>query len=459
MIRPQHLKGKQVFVFGLGKAGQSTVKSLVNAQIHVVAWDDNDVSRQRIHEEFSGEYLDLQQPDAVDWSRIDFLALSPGVPLTHPTPHPIVLLAQAALVPIICDVELLYKALPDCNYVGITGTNGKSTTTVLIGHILQQAQMRCEIGGNLGIPVLDLQPLDAEGIYVLELSSYQLDLLDELTCDVSVMMNVTADHLDRHGDMDGYIKAKKRIYHHQGKEHIAVIHIDNEHTRKIYQGLVADEQIGTIIPCSCNELLDDGVSIVDQLLTVRCCGVDQQVILPAIHTLAGKHNAENMTVAIATSLSQGVALDVIVEALQSFPGLRHRLQYVREKDHMIFVNDSKATNAEAVSKALQSYENIYWIAGGVAKEGGISSLSPYYDRITYAFLIGECQDGFAEELQDNVPYILCDTLDKAVDEAVAKARESDAKAVILLSPACASFDQWSSFEARGDFFCKKVEKI
>lgn len=458
MITPKSLAGQHIAVFGLGKAGQSTVKSLASADVKITAWDDNENARQKTATLAPKHLLTFTPPTEIEWNNIEMLVLSPGVPFTHPEPHPIVKAAQQANVPIICDVEILYRALPECNYIGITGTNGKSTTTVLIGHILKQAGKSCEVGGNLGIPVLDLQEQQADGVYVLELSSYQLDLLQALTCNVSVITNITPDHLDRHGGMEGYIKAKKRIYRHQGKEHVAVIHVDNPHTYAIYEELAAANIIGTLIPCSCEKLLDNGISIIDNVLTVKCLGIEETRILPPINTLAGKHNAENSTVALAAVLAQGVTLDDALAAMQNFPGLRHRMQYLQETNNLVFVNDSKATNAEAAAKALGSYNNILWIAGGQAKEGGIDTLEPYFSKINHAYLIGEAQHDFAKRLEGKVTYTLSNTLEQAIEDAIHDAQHTKQKQILLLSPACASFDQWPSFEARGDYFCQAIEE-
>lgn len=426
MIPLPFLKDKTVGVFGLGKAGTGAIKALAAGGANIVAWDDN--SRC----EYS---LEIEK---WPWQKLTYLVLSPGIPFTHPTPHKVVKLAQQYNVPIVCDIELLYFAQPQARFVGITGTNGKSTTTALIGHIIREAKIPCEVGGNIGISALELSPLGADGIYVIETSSYQLDLLDKTHFNVAILLNVTPDHLDRHGDMDGYIKAKKRIFKNQNVNDVAVIGIDNIHTKKIADSKPTAAQI---ISISAFEKIDE-------------------LGLGALPYLPGAHNKENIAAAFAACSALNIPHEKIIAGIKSFKGLAHRMERVAEKNGVLFINDSKATNAEAAEKALLSYEKpILWIAGGKAKEGGIDMLAPLFSHIEHAYLIGDAQERFAKTLEANrVAHTRCGTLDKAVKQAYEKARTLT-KTTVLLSPACASFDQFKNFEERGEIFSKLVKEL
>ncbi|MEQ1706622.1 MAG: UDP-N-acetylmuramoyl-L-alanine--D-glutamate ligase, partial [Rickettsiales bacterium] len=370
----------------------------------------------------------------------------------------LVTLAHKYNVPVIGEVELLFRTQPDATYIGITGTNGKSTTTTLIGHILQQSGVACEVGGNLGTPALALAPLGKGGVYVLEMSSYQLDLLKTARFNVAVLLNITPDHIDRHGDMAGYIAAKKHIFERQVAGDVAVVDIG-----------IRQEALGIrearIIKISADKEIVEGVYAKDGVLHDKSSIMpNAQSLMPLtfIASLTGKHNWQNAAAAYAACLSVGVAPEKIYAAMQSFAGLRHRMQLVATINGVRFVNDSKATNADATSNALAAYDNIYWIAGGKAKEGGITSLSEYFPKINHAFLIGEAAEEFAKTLEGKVAYTRCGTLEVAVEMAFQKSENGSQKSeagVVLLSPACASFDQFKSFEHRGDVFCELVEKI
>lgn len=454
MIIPKQYNNKPVAVFGLGIDGKSTVRALLSAGAIVYCWDDNPKARHALGEmALPGlDNLMLMPPEAMDWNVIDTLVLSPGVPLTHPEPAPIVILAKQSNVRIICSLELLYETVKNCYFVGITGTNGKSTTTALIHHILSNSGIDCAIGGNFGIPVMDLSPLKMRGVYVIEMSSYQLDLLDRFQSDISILLNITPDHLDRHGGMEGYITAKKRIFRHLNEQCSAVIGIDNPITRKIYSELVDQARIGKIIPISAREQLDNGVSVIDNQCYFTMDHMNDFFSIGAVPTLAGEHNAENMAAAIASCTLLGVNELMIKNAIQTFKGLAHRMQYLGDIDHIMVINDSKATNADSAEKALKTYKNIYWIAGGVAKEGGIESLQPYFPNVKKAYLIGESQDNFAATMEGKLDYEKFSSLRKAYVTAYREALLDNQKAVLLLSPSAASFDQFANFEARGEAF-------
>jgi UDP-N-acetylmuramoylalanine--D-glutamate ligase len=450
MITLSHYHGKTVGVFGLGKAGEATVAALLAGGARVFAWDDKPCVARK-------DAAVLAPFDNWPWQELAALVLAPGVPLTHPEPHAVVKKAQAHGCPVLGDVELLCVAQPEARFVGITGTNGKSTTTTLIGHILQQAGIPTQVGGNLGTAALSLAPLGKGGVYVIETSSYQLDLLHAARFHVALLLNVTPDHLDRHGDMQGYIAAKMHIFDRQQAGDVAIVAVDDEHTRAVAE--VLKKRAADVVEVSAQQRTRS-IFVEDGVLHDMTEGGDRQFDLRGIVTLTGRHNWQNAAIAYAAARRCGVSPEVIYAAMQSFGGLRHRLQQVAEIDGVRFVNDSKATNADATQNALLPYDAIYWIAGGKAKAGGIESLSPLFSHITHAFLIGDAQEMFAQTLEGKVPYTRSMTLDNAVTQAAAMAFAEGRKgAVVLLSPACASFDQFNSFEHRGDVFCELVEKL
>lgn len=451
MITLSQYNGKQVGVFGMGKAGEAAVSALYEGGATVFAWDDRFASDAPATS--ADERLYYADPVQWPWQGLAALVLSPGIPLTHPKPHAVVELAKQHGCPIVGDIELLYQACPDATYVGITGTNGKSTTTTLIGHILHSAGVRCEVGGNLGTAALSLEPLGKNGVYVLELSSYQLDLIHTPRFNVALLLNVTPDHLDRHGSMEGYIAAKLHIFDRQQTGDTAVIAVDDVHT----QSIVANHlRVPQVVQVSAQRLLPEGIYVEHGVLHDGALRFD----ISNVVTLTGKHNWQNAAAAYAVTKAVGVKPETIYKAMQSFSGLRHRLQQVAVVEDVRFVNDSKATNADATSHALAAYENIYWIAGGKAKSGGIESLDAYFPRIAHAFLIGEAENMFAGTLDGKIAYTRSETLDQAVHQAFAMARkEKKQGAVVLLSPACASFDQFTSFEHRGDVFCELVNAL
>lgn len=445
MIVPSTYKGKTVAVLGLGKSGLSAMRALKEAGATVWAWDDN------------SDQDGLVDLTNADWSQIDLFVMSPGIPHTFPKPHPCAELARAHNVPIVCDVELLVQAQPNATYIAITGTNGKSTTTALTAHILEVAGFDVEVGGNLGIPVLDLDPLDADGVYVLEMSSYQLERTPSLQADVAVWLNISADHLDRHGGMNGYIAAKKNIFTGQTEEQFAIIGIDDTYSKSVFdEGNLTKARR---IPISAQGPIEDGIFSEEDILIDEAFDEDGRQImdLSAIKTLQGRHNQQNAATAYATALAIGADPEWIVRGIASFPGLEHRQENVGHVDGVTFINDSKATNAEAAAKALGSYENIYWIAGGQAKEGGIASLLGQLQNVTKAYLIGEAESAFAKTLDGTIVYERCGTLHKAVTHAFQDAKDNGG--IVLLAPACASWDQFKSFEDRGNTFKDIVHQL
>ncbi len=456
MIPVTTLKGKKVALFGLGGSGLATARALVAGGAEVTAWDDNPDSAAKA----AAEGIAVADLRTIDWNSLSVFVLSPGVPLTHPKPHWTVDLAHAAGVEIIGDVELFVRErrahAPDCPFIAITGTNGKSTTTALIAHILQSSGRDTQLGGNIGTAVLTLDPPKAGRFYVVECSSYQIDLAPTLDPSAGILLNLTPDHLDRHGTMQHYADIKERLV--AGSD-VAVVGVDDS-----YSSLIADRVEragGKVMRISRRHALADGLYAEGSRIMQASSGAAIEIAdLDGIQTLRGGHNAQNAAAAIAACLAVGVSADEIRAGLTSFPGLKHRMQPVGRRGRVVFVNDSKATNADAAAPALSSYENIYWIAGGLPKEGGIASLAPLFSRITKAYLIGEAAPAFAATLGDRVPYEISGTLERAVAHAAADADGDEHEAAaVMLSPACASFDQYKNFEVRGDAFVSHVAAI
>jgi UDP-N-acetylmuramoylalanine--D-glutamate ligase len=448
MVVVDSFAGRRVAVLGLARSGRAAADALAAAGATVLAWDDNPAVRDAV----AGE-IPLSDLAAADWRQIAALVLSPGIPHTYPEPHPAVLRAREAGIEIIGDIELLGRAQPDAFYVGITGTNGKSTTTALIGHILAAARRRVEIGGNLGTPALSLAPLGGDGIYVLEASSFQLELIDSLAFDVAVLLNITPDHLDRHRGMDDYIAAKRRIFAHQGAASTAIVGIDDPICRAIADELRRAGP-GRVLPISVTQSAPDGIYVDRGHLIDVTGGETIEVLdLDEAERLPGSHNWQNAAAAYAAARSVGVEAEDAADAIRSFPGLAHRQELVGTIDGVRYINDSKATNADAAEKALACYEAIYWIAGGLPKAGGIMSLAPYFSRLRHTYLIGTATEEFAATLGNSVPFTRCGDLATATAAAAEQARRDGVpEAVVLLSPACASYDQFAHFEARGDAF-------
>lgn len=460
MIPITEYAGKDVAVYGLGRTGLSAAKALKAGGARVHAWDDNEETRAKA--EAAG--IALSDINKRDWQTFAALVLSPGIPYKYPQPHRLVRMAEMTGVPVIGDMELFARAvqaLPERarpKIVGITGTNGKSTTTALIGHILKQAGRDVRVGGNIGTGVLDLAALHSNAVYVLEMSSYQLDLVKSLRCDVAVFMNLSPDHLDRHGGMDGYQAAKMRIFQNQTEKDVAVIGFDDVYTQSIAIGLSAKGP-QKVVQISSTYTLGKGISAVDGRLYDNQSGKAEFVgKLDECPALLGRHNYQNAAAAYAACRALGLDPGTIMAGLRSFPGLAHRMEAVGEIDGIRFINDSKATNAQAAEQALRSFKNIYWIAGGVPKAEGIAPLAPLFPNITKAYLIGQAEDVFAATLHGKVPSQVCGALDRAVEAAYRDAKAAgEPGAVVLLSPACASFDQFKDYEQRGDAFRRLVQ--
>ena len=451
MITVAAYRDRDVAVLGLARSGLAAVAALKAGGARVHAWDDADSVRGAA----ASHGIAAEDRAGLDWSKVAALVLSPGIPHTHPKPHPLAAAAQAAGVPVIGDIELLVKGLPDARYVGITGTNGKSTTTALIAHILGAAGRKVAVGGNLGTPALTLARLGADGIYVLEMSSYQLELIDTLAFDVAVWLNLTPDHLDRHGGMAGYIAAKRRIFRHagDGKTRCAIVGVDDAPSREIAD-IIQQQKAWRLTRISVITQQKGGVSVVGGNLVDDREGDAETVLhLTRLPRLPGRHNWQNVAAAYAATRDLGLPARDIVAGIESFPGLAHRQELIATVAGVRYVNDSKATNADATANALACYDNIYWIAGGIPKEGGITSLAAYFPRIRRAYLIGEAAPEFATTLGDTVPHVRSHTLAAALEAARDDAaKDGRPEPVVLLSPACASFDQFRDFEARGEAF-------
>ena len=448
MIHVFPFEGRTVAVLGLGRTGLSAAEALMRSHAVVWAWDDNEAARDAA----ARAGIPLVDLSHCNWSTPTSLVLSPGIPHTHPRPHPVVTLARDAGCEVIGDIEMLARTQRDATFIGVTGTNGKSTTTALLGHILDAAGRPTQVGGNIGVPVLELQPVTPGGLYVLEVSSYQLELSPSMRFDVAVLLNISTDHLEHHGGMAGYVAAKKLIFRGQTAGTTAVVGIDDEPARAVFETLRENGE-QAVVPISGGRPAAGGVYAAEGVLRDdRAVDDDAFDLRPLIH-LPGAHNWQNAAAAFAAARAVGVPPHAIASGIRSYPGLRHRQEPVATIDGVTYVNDSKATNPDAAAKALACYDTIYWIAGGRAKEGGLEAMEPYLERIRHAFLIGEAADAFAGALAGKVALSKPGTLKEAVAEAQGLARRQDSRdAVVLLSPACASFDQFDNFEARGDAF-------
>jgi UDP-N-acetylmuramoylalanine--D-glutamate ligase len=451
MIPVTIFAGRDVAVVGAGLSGLATARALESGGARIVVWDDKDSARAEAAE--AG--LTVHDLSAGDFSRFAALVLAPGVPLTHPEPHWSVRKARVAGIEIIGDVELFFreraKSGANSKVVVITGTNGKSTTTALTAHLLSTAGKRAELGGNIGEAVLDLAPFADDVTYVLELSSFQIDLTPSLAPDAAALLNITPDHLDRHGTLAEYANIKSRVFAGLGPDRTAVIGVDDEPCRAIAEtlrGPFAVKRIAVGQPVQTGVWADDAI-----LMEMEGGQEVARATLDGIGSLRGAHNWQNAAAAYALARSQGLDAATIQQGLKSFVGLAHRMEQVAKAGNVLFVNDSKATNADAAGKALASFTDIYWIVGGRAKEGGLSGLEPFFPKIARAYLIGEAADDFARQFGGAVDHVVCGTLDRAVAEAAADAGRSKAQEpVVLLSPACASYDQFANFAKRGDAF-------
>ena len=427
-------KGKRVAVFGLGGSGLATVRSLVAGGADVTAFDDSAASVEKAR----AEGLPTGDLREADFAGFDSLVLAPGVPLTHPKPHWTVERARAAGVEIIGDIEIFCRErraiAPGAPFVAITGTNGKSTTTALTAHLLRAAGWDVQMGGNIGVAILDLAPPAPGRTHVIECSSYQIDLAPSLDPTVGVMLNLSEDHLERHGTMENYAAIKQRLVAGAGT---AVIGQDDEFSRTMSSLLEADGV--NVVAISENDRLD----------------------LSGARALRGAHNVQNASAALAAVRALGMPYETARAGLLTFPGLAHRMEEIPGPGRVVFINDSKATNADSAAKALASFPRVFWILGGKPKTGGIDALVSFFPRVERAYLVGEAAEAFSCTLgAHDVPHVISETIDRAVAKATADAeRSAEAEPVVLFSPACASFDQFRNFEERGEAFRKAVQAL
>ena len=435
MIVSPSWSGKRYFVLGLARSGAATVRALLAGGAQVLAYDDDGSKVRAVQEEFGGSDQ-LLIDDFTDWTEFeaDGLVLSPGVPLNR---LPLADAAREAGVPMVGDIELFANArasLPAHKVVGITGTNGKSTTTALVHHMLETAGVPSLMGGNIGLPILEQAPLPEGGVYVLELSSYQIDLTRSLDCDVAVLLNVTPDHLDRYDGFEAYAASKARLFAMQSKGHAAIIGIGDDASAAIARQVSRSgraEDVTKIAPGVCMD----------------------QSRWPA---LQGPHNAQNALAAIAVAEALGIDNAAIDRALASFAGLSHRTQFVAEKRGVAFVNDSKATNPESTAPALRAFRRVHWIVGGRPKGDDLEACRPGFGHVVRAYTIGEAGPMFARLLKPEMAVTESGTIQQAVADAAAAAKAGE---TVLLSPACASFDQFKDYEERGAAFARAVEAL
>jgi UDP-N-acetylmuramoylalanine--D-glutamate ligase len=457
MIPVTTFAGRKLALFGLGASGIASASALLAGGADVIAWDDSEETAEKAR----AAGIPVADLRRIDWSRVAALVLAPGVPLTHPAPHWTVGLARNAAVEVIGDIELFCRErraiAPDAPFVAITGTNGKSTTTALMAHLLASANYDAQLGGNIGTAILSLLPPAPGRVHVIECSSFQIDLAPSLDPSVGILLNVTADHLDRHGTLADYAAIKERLV--TGAQASAIVGVDDTWTQAVADRIGrAGRRIERV---SVRRPLSDGFYVeADQILHSAGGTAEQVAQIGGIGSLRGAHNAQNAACAAAAALALGLSGEAIQRGLVSFPGLAHRMEQVARKGNVLFVNDSKATNADAAARALASFSDIFWIAGGKPKAGGIKSLDGYFPRIRKAYLIGEAAGEFAGTLQGKVPFVVAGTLERAIELAAKDAEASALKeAVVLLSPACASYDQFRNFEIRGTAFRDAVRSL
>jgi len=428
MVSPA-FAGKKFAILGLARSGMAALEALLASGAELMVWDNREEIRAQV-----AERVMVADPMHADIADCDAIIVSPGIPLNT---HPITARAAEKSVPIIGDIEIFERAradLPAHKLVGITGTNGKSTTTALIHHICETAGIPALMGGNIGLPILSQDPLPQGGVYILELSSYQIDLTRSLDCDISVLLNISPDHLDRYDGFDAYAASKARLFDMMAADKVAILGSDDEKTALIEQEMRDEGRIGHILNSA--EMPLSG-----------------QADWPS---LQGPHNMQNARAAVAAAQALGITEDIWRSALESFTGLPHRMERVAEHDGILFVNDSKATNAASAGPALAAYDYIHWILGGVAKSDHLDECAPYFPHVVTAYTIGESAALFQETLEPHMPVVACEMMVTAVEQAIANAKAGE---VVLLSPACASFDQFSDFEARGNCFKQTVAAI
>jgi len=452
MIVADKYKGKNVAVFGLGKSGLSAIESLIQAGANIFAWDDD----SKIFSKLSNFDVIISNLRKLDFNDISSLVLSPGIPLNYPKPHPVVERARDAGCEVIGDIDIFFSSNISANIIGVTGTNGKSTTTSLITQILKDRSIKVQTGGNIGTPILSLDKMESDGSYVIEISSYQLDLLSNLNLDIAILLNIQPDHLDRHGSIENYYRIKKRIFNTKKKNTIGVIGVDDFYSEKIFNEL--NEKNKSIIPVSTKKKIPFGVSVLGGVLSDSRCS-KTKIDINNIPNLRGNHNWQNAAAAYVVSKELGLSNNEIESSFRKFKNLPHRLESIYKDKNIEYINDSKATNIYATAQALKSFSSIFWILGGRTKEEKLDYLFEYLDRVEHVFTIGESGKIFAEQLKNKVEVSFVVSLENAINKAINLIKKrKKSKSVILFSPACSSFDQFENFEARGEKFKEIVFK-
>jgi len=437
---------KKIGIFGLARTGEAAYEALKNVS-RIICWDDAEHHR----DSFAKKHIDAHIVPITDtgWTKLDYIILSPGIPTTFPHPHPIVKLAKNHNIPIMSDIDILYIGRPDAHFISITGTNGKSTTTALTHHILRKQNY--DVGGNIGTASLELSPT-AHG-YILELSSFQLDIIYKFRANIGVILNITPDHIDRHGTLENYILSKKSLIDNLEQDGTAILSVDNKITREIYRDLHSSMKSLHFIPISTKKIIDGGICIKGGRIFDSISGTLKEYTLPTNKFLQGAHNFENIAAAYAASIASGLKPEYIISQLTNFVGLPHRMQFVGATDHIDFYNDSKATNADAASKSIEALQNIYWLAGGVPKDGGIQDLVTLLpSHVKKAYLFGEAKSLFSEQIHDTIDIQICENMTEAFEAAYQDALLDKNQVNILLAPACASYDQFKNYEERGEQF-------
>jgi len=446
---------KKIIIFGLARSGVAAIDFLSKLNYQIQIHDDKRGSIDKILS--YPNIIKCYDIDDIKWDNIDYLLLSPGVPLYFPTPHKIVKLANQKNIKIISDIEIFYNIFPKQNYIGITGTNGKSTVTTLTSNIFSDSKKEFDFGGNIGKAVFDMSILPENSHYILELSSYQLDLLFHTNFKIAILLNITPDHLARHGNFENYILSKIRVFQNQQKGDFSIIGIDNKNTSKIYQTLKSDCNFrAKLIPFSIKNILDQGFAIKDQIIYENgkeIANLQNKILIK------GDHNLENILASFIAGYLSGINIDSIIYSISKFTGLKHRMQFVRNIKNANFINDSKATSLEATIMAIKNFDNIHLILGGEIKDDDFNILSNYKNHISKCYLIGAATDKLYNILSNQISCQKSYDLKSAIDDSYRIVKNSKEKASILLSPAAASFDQWKDFEERGEFFIDYVERL
>jgi len=457
----------KIIVYGLGISGISTAKALNEKNFQVIATDDNQSAIDFNAQKYQN--INFKNLEQISFDKDTIISFAPGIPLYFPKPHKILEICQKTQAKLACDIEIFYELNhQNNNFIGITGTNGKSTTTALTGYIFEKLEIPSKIGGNIGVACFELPQDQINFNYILEVSSYQLDLITNTRFNIACLLNITPDHIDRHGSFENYIKSKKRIFLNQNSGDFAIVDIDNPNSLQVFEDLQNNKNFkANLVTISTKKIPQNGVAVIDKKVFINLENLKFEFEINPI--LKGQHNHQNIACAIAISCCYLIKksqfthqkIGQIIKIIEEFKGLKHRMQLVRKIGEISFINDSKATNAESTENALKSYENIFWILGGKAKEGGIKSLEPYFSKIKKAYLIGEASDEFAKILEKNsINYEKCHNLKNAFEKSLIDAKSSNLiEKNIILSPSCASFDQWKNFEERGDFFCKLINDI